>query len=48
MMPIADDDSREAIAGEFEEEYNVRPSCEWANLRDVVLETSAYVEKHVG
>lgn len=43
---VADDCSREAIADEFDERYKVRPSGEWADLRDVILETSAVVEKH--
>ena len=44
---IADDDSRETIADEFDDRYNVRPSSNWADLRDAVLETSSIV-KNVG
>ena len=40
---IADDDSRETIADIFDEQYNKRPSAEWADLRDVVVETAPIV-----
>ena len=45
---IVDDDSRDTIGDEFDMRYNERPSCEWADLRDVVLETSPIHKKHVG
>lgn len=38
---VLDDDSRESIADEFDMRYGIRPSGEWADLRDVVLETCA-------
>ena len=42
---IADDDSRETVADIFDEQYNVRPSGNWADLRDVVIETAPIVQK---
>lgn len=41
---IADDDSRESIADAFDFRYNQRPSGEWADLRDVVLETCSIIQ----
>jgi hypothetical protein len=41
---IADDDSRESIADAFDSRYNQRPSGEWTDLRDVVLETCSIVQ----
>ncbi len=45
---IADDDSQESIADVFEDRYNERPSGEWANLREVVLETSSIAQRTDG
>lgn len=41
---VTDDDSRESIADVFESRYNHRPSGDWTDLRDVVLETCLIVQ----
>jgi len=42
---VINDDSRETVADLFDEEYNARPTAEWGDLRDVVLETASIIQR---
>ena len=45
---IVDDDSQESIADVFDDRFNRRPSSEWENLRDVIVEVASIATENDG